>query len=48
VHLYAEGEEAEVVAFQAEVESELKNYIKESVIKTDTGERTCQNFRIKQ
>lgn len=48
VHLYAEGEEAEVVAFQAEVESELKNYIKESVIKTDTGERTCHNFRIKQ
>lgn len=48
VHLYAEGEEAEVVAFQAEVESELKNYIKECVIKTDAGERTCQSFRIKQ
>tara|TARA_B100000497_G_C7490828_1_gene300478 strand:+ start:158 stop:439 length:282 start_codon:yes stop_codon:yes gene_type:complete len=48
VHLYAEGEEAEVVAFQAEVGSELKNYIKESVIKTDTGKRICQSFRIKQ
>jgi acylphosphatase len=48
VHLYAEGEEAEVVAFQAEVESELKNYVKESVIKTDNGVRTCQNFRIEQ
>lgn len=48
VHLYAEGGEAEVVAFQAEVESELKNYIKESVIKIVTGNRTCQNFRIEQ
>ncbi len=48
VHLYAEGGEAEVVAFQAEVESELKNYIKESEIKTVNGDRTCQNFRIKQ
>ena len=48
VHLYAEGGEAEVVAFQAEVESELKNYIKASVIKTVTGNRTCQNFRIEQ
>ena len=46
VHLYAEGEEAEVVAYQTEVESELKNFIKESVIKTDIGNRTCQNFRI--
>jgi hypothetical protein len=35
-----------VVAFQTEVESELKNYIKESEIKTDNGVRTCQNFRI--
>jgi len=48
VHLYAEGEEAEVVAFQAEVESELKNYIKEGEIKTDNGDRTCQNFCIEQ
>ena len=46
VHLYAEGGEAEVVAFQTEVESELKNYIKESVIESDIGNRTCQNFRI--
>ena len=48
VHLYAEGGESEVVAFQAEVESELKNYIKEGEIKTDNGDRTCQNFRIEQ
>lgn len=46
VHLYAEGEGTEVVAFQAEVESELKNYIKERVIKTAEGERACKNFRI--
>ena len=48
VHLYAEGEETEVIAFQVEVESELKNYIKEIEIKTDTGDRACRNFRIKQ
>ena len=46
VHLYAEGEETEVVAFQAEVKSELKNYIKEVEVKTDIGERACRNFRI--
>ena len=48
VHLYAEGEENEVVAFQAEVESELEDYIKEIEIKTGTGDRACRNFRIKQ
>jgi acylphosphatase len=48
VYLYAEGEEAEVVAFQTEVESELKSYIKESIVKTDTGDRACRNFRIEQ
>lgn len=46
VHLYAEGEESEVVAFQGEVESELKSYIRESEIQTEQGERSCQNFRI--
>ena len=48
VHLYAEGEETEVIAFQVEVEYELKNYIKEIEIKTDTGNRACRNFRIEQ
>lgn len=48
VHLYAEGEESEVVAFQSEVESELKSYIRESEIQTGYGTRTCQNFRIQQ
>ena len=48
VHLYAEGEETEVVAFQAEVESELKNYIKETEIKIGSGDRACRNFRIEQ
>jgi acylphosphatase len=48
VHFYAEGTEAEVVAFQSEVQSELKSYIRESEIKTDTGARSCQSFRIEQ
>lgn len=48
VHLYAEGEETEVVAFQAEVESELKNYIKETEIKIGSGDRAYRNFRIEQ
>lgn len=48
VHLYAEGEETEVLAFQAEVESELKDYIRNSEIQTEQGTRTCQNFRIQR
>jgi acylphosphatase len=48
VHLYAEGEEAEVTSFQREVESELKSYIRESEIKTDRGPRMAQSFRIVQ
>jgi acylphosphatase len=46
VHLYAEGEESEVVAFQAELESELKSYIRKTEVQTDSGPRACQNFRI--
>lgn len=48
VHLYAEGEEGEVVAFQAEVESELNSYIRETEITTGTGARACHSFRIEQ
>ena len=48
VHLYAEGEESEVTEFQKEVESELKDYIRETEISTDVGARACQNFRIEQ
>jgi acylphosphatase len=48
VHLYAEGEEGEVLAFQREVESELKDYIRASEVQTETGARTCQNFRIQR
>lgn len=48
VHLYIEGEDFEVVAFQSEVESELKSYIRESEVQTAHGSRTCQNFRIKR
>lgn len=46
VHLYAEGDEAEVVAFQAEVVSELKSYIRESELKSSEGARACKSFRI--
>jgi acylphosphatase len=46
VHLCAEGEQSEVLAFRAEVESELKSYIRASEIKTDCGPRTCHNFHI--
>ncbi|TVP75944.1 MAG: acylphosphatase [Puniceicoccaceae bacterium] len=48
VQLYAEGDEAEVLAFQAEVESELKAYIRASEIKTNYGTRSCQNFLIQR
>lgn len=48
VHLYAEGEEAEVQAFQAEVASELRNYIRRSEVNADTGPRQCQGFKIVQ
>ena len=46
--MYPCYQEVEVIAFQAEVESELKNYIREIEIKTDTGDRACRNFRIEQ
>ncbi len=48
VLLCAEGEEAEVLAFQGAVADELKSYIRKSEIKTDSGPRTCQGFRIIQ
>lgn len=46
VQLYAEGEESEVTDFQKEVESELKDYIRETEIRTDFGTRSCKNFLI--
>jgi acylphosphatase len=48
VHLYVEGEESEVQAFQRAVADELKSYIRQSEIKTDSGLRTCRSFRILQ
>jgi acylphosphatase len=48
VHLYVEGEESEVQAFQRAVADELKSYIRQSEIKTDSGPRTCRSFRILQ
>ena len=48
VFICAEGEESEVVAFQQEVATELADYIRKEEIKSDTGPRTKQNFRILQ
>ena len=47
VQLYAEGTEDEVLAFQAEVESDLKSYIRKCEIETGNGIRMCKNFIIK-
>ena len=47
VHLYAEGTEGEVRAFQAEVECDLKSYIRKCEIETENGVRMCNNFIIK-
>jgi acylphosphatase len=46
VCLCAEGDEAEVQAFQAAVAEELKSYIRKVEMKTDCGPRTCKGFRI--
>lgn len=46
VHLYAEGEEAEVLAFQREVAAELGDYIRDAEVKTSTGPRHCSGFKI--
>ncbi|MGK0310046.1 MAG: acylphosphatase [Lentimonas sp.] len=46
VHLYAEGDESEVRAFQLSVADQLKDFIRFIEIKTDSGARTCQEFNI--
>jgi len=46
VHLYAEGDEKEVTAFQQEVAAELSGYIRDVEIKSDFGPRTCNHFKI--
>lgn len=46
VHLFAEGDESEVRAFQSEVASELECYIREAEIKTASGPRQCSGFKI--
>ena len=48
VLLCSEGDESEVKAFQEAVADELKSYIRKFEIKTDSGPRTCQSFRIIQ
>ena len=47
VWLYAEGEQAEVCAFQAAVAEELKHYIRQASLHTETGPRTCRGFHIR-
>ena len=46
VHLYIEGDEKEVIAFQQEVASELNSYIRGTEIASDTGPRTSNHFKI--
>ena len=48
VHLVAEGEEAEVRAFQEAVADELENYIRKAEIQTIVGPRSCTGFSIVQ
>ncbi|MEM8867090.1 MAG: acylphosphatase [Verrucomicrobiota bacterium] len=46
VHLYAEGEETEVLDFLKELESEMENYIRKKEVKTSSGPRMAAGFRI--
>ena len=46
VHLYAEGDEPEVRAFQIAVADKLEDFIRSAEIKTDSGSRICQGFNI--
>ena len=46
VHLYAEGDEAEVRAFQLSVSNKLESFIRSVEIKTGSGLRTCRGFNI--
>ena len=46
VHLYAEGDEAEVRAFQLSVSNKLESFIRSVEIKTGSGLRVCQGFNI--
>jgi acylphosphatase len=46
VHLYAEGDEAEVRAFQSSVADNLDNFIRSVEIKTDKGTRAYKEFTI--
>ena len=48
VHLYVEGEESEVRAFQQAVALKLKDYIRAATIEFDRGPRTCNSFDIIQ
>ena len=46
VHLRAEGEQAEVEAFQKAVAEELGDYIRDVTVEADHGPRTTRSFHI--
>ena len=46
VHLYVEGEESEVRAFQQTVARKLKDYIHAVTMETTSGPPTCNSFNI--
>jgi len=46
VHLYAEGEEAEVEAFVEAVGRELESYIRKTERRAGSGARRCEGFRL--
>ena len=46
VHLYAEGQESEVRAFQQAVVQQLRNYIRTAKIETSCGPRMYDGFDI--
>ena len=46
VFIHAEGEQAEVTAFRAEIESEMSSFIRRTEIKNATGPRVYNSFSI--
>ena len=48
VFIHAEGEQTEVTAFMAEIESEMSSFIRRTEIKNATGPRDYNSFSISQ
>ena len=46
VHLFAEGEQAEVEAFREELEKEMRSYIRKADSRTGSGPRKFNGFSI--